>query len=186
MRGKCIKEHCPFRHDKDKLGIQSAASSATEDQEIERRYREELEALKEKNEALEKERQEREDDERRHKEELDALKKKNEEALEKERQEREEAERRHKEELEALNEKKDEALERERQEREEAERRHGEEMDALSHAKKCLICWEHDISMVVVPCGHLCFCEECCKQYQKDTCPVCRNPITNIIKTYQI
>lgn len=45
--------------------------------------------------------------------------------------------------------------------------------------KKCIICFENDVSYAFVPCGHLCLCEKC---NNLDTCPICRD----ISKTMKI
>ena len=41
----------------------------------------------------------------------------------------------------------------------------------------CVICLDDDAAeMVIIPCGHLSFCQECSKKIN-DTCPMCRGKI---------
>jgi len=44
----------------------------------------------------------------------------------------------------------------------------------------CIICQERPRVMVLVPCGHLEYCEECVNTI--DTCASCRSPIMHILK----
>lgn len=52
---------------------------------------------------------------------------------------------------------------------------------------KCKICFEKDIDVVILECGHFCICSGCSAGVveSKKGCPVCRNPITNIKKIYK-
>jgi hypothetical protein len=47
----------------------------------------------------------------------------------------------------------------------------------------CKICFERPIDMVILPCGHLVVCANCADTV-KDLCPLCRQPITSVVKTY--
>ena len=47
----------------------------------------------------------------------------------------------------------------------------------------CSICMHRPSVMVLVPCGHLCICQEC-SHYAQQRCPICRTATTNIVKTY--
>jgi hypothetical protein len=43
----------------------------------------------------------------------------------------------------------------------------------------CGICFVNPKCIVNVPCGHYFFCEDCSKNLQKDTCPICRCKISD-------
>jgi len=64
----------------------------------------------------------------------------------------------------------------------------------------CRICMENEIDTVMLECGHMFFCDECAKQLeplqnsenisldelsQKSLCPICRKPITRVVKIYR-
>ncbi|KPM06453.1 baculoviral IAP repeat-containing protein 3-like protein [Sarcoptes scabiei] len=46
----------------------------------------------------------------------------------------------------------------------------------------CSICYERQIQVVFIPCGHQLACLKCAMQI--DVCPVCRNRITSKLRTY--
>jgi hypothetical protein len=52
----------------------------------------------------------------------------------------------------------------------------------------CEICQENDKSRLCYPCGHFCLCDICSgrllKQNGEKLCPLCRDPVTEIIKVY--
>jgi hypothetical protein len=52
---------------------------------------------------------------------------------------------------------------------------------------ECIICYDAVINTVILPCGHLCICWECSNTLteKKSNCPLCRQPIDKIIKTYK-
>jgi len=49
---------------------------------------------------------------------------------------------------------------------------------------KCCLCLVGSASHVVVSCGHLCLCTGCHQSFKQSTCPMCRKPITDIIRVY--
>lgn len=53
-------------------------------------------------------------------------------------------------------------------------------------AMKCINCGKNDINGAFVPCGHMLYCEGCCKGMEKDSsCPLCRFPIQRyVLKFY--
>ena len=59
----------------------------------------------------------------------------------------------------------------------------------VAEDQECKICWEARATTAVVPCGHASFCFSCIDAYHKadasHVCPVCRGPITSIMKLYQ-
>jgi hypothetical protein len=48
----------------------------------------------------------------------------------------------------------------------------------------CVICQEKDKSVVLLPCRHLCLCDECSKHDQLKFCPLCRQPIAHTISVF--
>lgn len=53
----------------------------------------------------------------------------------------------------------------------------------ISEENICKVCFENQIDTVIVPCGHICICSKCSKDI--GTCPICRNLISQIIKTFK-
>ena len=49
----------------------------------------------------------------------------------------------------------------------------------------CRICFEDPICTAVVDCGHQVMCERCAFSLNLSECPICRVPITKIIKLYR-
>lgn len=47
----------------------------------------------------------------------------------------------------------------------------------------CSICMDRPSVMVLVPCGHLCVCQECCHHAQQ-RCPICRTTVAQMVRTY--
>ncbi len=47
----------------------------------------------------------------------------------------------------------------------------------------CSICMDRPSTMVLVPCGHLCICQEC-SHHAQQRCPICRTATTNMVRTY--
>ncbi len=45
----------------------------------------------------------------------------------------------------------------------------------------CCICFEPNPSMVILRCTHQCLCVNCCNQFVKKTCPVCRQQVTQTL-----
>lgn len=47
----------------------------------------------------------------------------------------------------------------------------------------CSICLQRSSDTVMVPCGHLCVCQQCSTHVQQ-TCPICRASVTQMVRTY--
>jgi len=47
----------------------------------------------------------------------------------------------------------------------------------------CIICMENPRNALILPCGHMFTCMECCGQLQKRNCPICRQQIQKVVKT---
>lgn len=41
---------------------------------------------------------------------------------------------------------------------------------------KCVVCLSNPKEIIVIPCGHVCLCEDCATKIN-DLCPVCRQSI---------
>lgn len=56
------------------------------------------------------------------------------------------------------------------------------------NSKMCVVCWDHAVSHVLIPCGHPCLCNFCANRQGlaklKSKCPVCRTKIRNVIRLY--
>jgi len=48
----------------------------------------------------------------------------------------------------------------------------------------CVVCIDRPKTIAAVPCGHLCFCEECLERYNKIICPLCRKDIDKFVKIF--
>lgn len=59
----------------------------------------------------------------------------------------------------------------------------GEEAIDENPEKECLICLTEDKDTLIMPCAHLCVCENCGKELvkAKHTCPICRGNISSLI-----
>lgn len=57
--------------------------------------------------------------------------------------------------------------------------------DKVFASEECCICLDGEPTMVIVPCGHLCFCSDCSKE-MNDKCPMCRGKIVSKIKKDQL
>jgi len=52
----------------------------------------------------------------------------------------------------------------------------------------CVLCLDNRADSAVVPCGHMCGCHECLlavKSSAKAECPMCRGPMSSIIRIYR-
>jgi hypothetical protein len=51
-------------------------------------------------------------------------------------------------------------------------------------AEECVICLSAPRNSVVIPCRHLCLCNECAEtlRYQSNKCPICRGPVRALLK----
>ena len=53
---------------------------------------------------------------------------------------------------------------------------------------ECAICLEKEPDSALIPCGHMCMCYECAVTVQKlrsSLCPICRQPILDILRIYR-
>jgi len=58
-----------------------------------------------------------------------------------------------------------------------------------SRSEECKICYEATVDCVLYVCGHMCLCYQCALQQWKGRgggiCPMCREPIQDVIKIYR-
>ena len=52
---------------------------------------------------------------------------------------------------------------------------------------ECVICYESEVDCVIYSCGHMCLCFQCAVHQwsQAGDCPICRQPISDVIRTYR-
>lgn len=55
---------------------------------------------------------------------------------------------------------------------------------------RCVICLDRQLTVVIIPCGHLCVCQQCSCHlshtlFNRQPCPVCRQLATQWLQTYQ-
>jgi len=48
----------------------------------------------------------------------------------------------------------------------------------------CVVCLSEPSTHAMVPCGHMCICEQCNSDSAHDQCPICRGLVENIIKIH--
>ncbi|XP_066138439.1 E3 ubiquitin-protein ligase RNFT1-like [Euwallacea fornicatus] len=58
--------------------------------------------------------------------------------------------------------------------------------ESLATDKDCVICQERVKCILLLPCKHVCLCEECSEKMKdyKDECPICRSYIMDAMKIY--
>ena len=58
-----------------------------------------------------------------------------------------------------------------------------EAIDDDNQEAECLICLTENKDTLIMPCAHLCVCENCGKELvkAKHTCPICRGNISSLI-----
>ena len=58
----------------------------------------------------------------------------------------------------------------------------------LDESNECKVCCEEAVNCVLYTCGHMCMCYSCAmavKEQKGGLCPICRQPIQDVIKTYR-
>merc|ERR1719419_1769650 len=53
--------------------------------------------------------------------------------------------------------------------------------------RECVLCFESGKNVMITPCNHVCFCEECAEEFKgyskdKQKCPMCSDPCEDFIK----
>jgi hypothetical protein len=59
-----------------------------------------------------------------------------------------------------------------------------QELEAQKEQRLCVICQERDKCVVLLPCRHMCMCEDCSSHQLLDHCPLCRRPIAHKISVF--
>ena len=52
-------------------------------------------------------------------------------------------------------------------------------------ADMCKICYQADINTCLVPCGHVVACLSCAERLGDEPCPICKQPVAFVQKTYR-
>jgi hypothetical protein len=55
---------------------------------------------------------------------------------------------------------------------------------AQSASRICAVCLVQDITHLLLPCGHACFCAQDARKFERGSCPICRKPVQGIKKLY--
>lgn len=63
------------------------------------------------------------------------------------------------------------------------ERRSKQRIETISDEQRCVVCVTNPKEVIVLPCGHVCLCEDCAIQI-KSACPVCRCDIKSKAAAY--
>lgn len=56
-------------------------------------------------------------------------------------------------------------------------------VNELRQKTKCKVCLDSELEVMFQPCNHLCCCRSCGFDERLKTCPVCRSPIENRVRT---
>lgn len=62
------------------------------------------------------------------------------------------------------------------------------ENDQVPESSQCAVCMDRPSDSAVVPCGHMCGCHVCLEQVRVSAlphCPICRGPVTAVIRIYR-
>ena len=57
-----------------------------------------------------------------------------------------------------------------------------EKLERMQEERTCKICMDAEVGVVFLPCGHFSCCADCAKGV--DSCPMCRSPIQEMVRTY--
>lgn len=63
------------------------------------------------------------------------------------------------------------------------ERRSKQRIETLTDDQRCVVCVTNPKEVIVLPCGHVCLCEDCAVQINS-VCPVCRTDIRTKAPAY--
>ena len=59
-----------------------------------------------------------------------------------------------------------------------------DQVDLQKEQRLCVICQEKEKSVVLLPCRHMCSCDNCSDGSKIQCCPLCRHPIAHKISVY--
>jgi len=59
-----------------------------------------------------------------------------------------------------------------------------EEQEGAENGRECVICMSEPRDTTLLPCRHMCMCNECAKvlRYQTNKCPICRSPVESLLQ----
>lgn len=80
-------------------------------------------------------------------------------------------------------EEKEERMFRESMDKSRKERRSKQRVETLTDEQRCVVCVNNPKEVIVLPCGHVCLCEDCAVEI-KSACPVCRGNIKSKAPAY--
>ena len=49
------------------------------------------------------------------------------------------------------------------------------------HELMCVACWENPRDTALLPCRHLCYCSGCANATEQSSCPICREPVEEVL-----
>ena len=55
--------------------------------------------------------------------------------------------------------------------------------DCIRDEELCKICMDHPVDCVMLECGHMCTCTRCGKQMAE--CPICRQYVVRVVRTFK-
>jgi len=60
------------------------------------------------------------------------------------------------------------------------------QMENEREDKLCVVCQDNEKCIMILPCRHLCICETCQEPLRqiRNTCPICRKGVKQMIKAY--
>eukprot|EP00741_Cyanophora_paradoxa_P009857 tig00001668_g9548.t1 len=60
----------------------------------------------------------------------------------------------------------------------------GDGGEAADSGRECVICMSEPRDTTLLPCRHMCMCNECAKvlRYQTNKCPICRSPVESLLQ----
>ncbi|KAL8179644.1 UNVERIFIED_CONTAM: hypothetical protein K2H54_070292, partial [Gekko kuhli] len=57
-----------------------------------------------------------------------------------------------------------------------------DQLRRLREERTCKVCMDKEVSIVLIPCGHLVVCAECAPNLRR--CPICRGTIRDTMRTF--
>jgi len=54
----------------------------------------------------------------------------------------------------------------------------------LPAGTECVVCLIRASSMVLLPCGHVCSCQNCAQLFVSQDCPLCRTTVAQVVRIY--
>lgn len=64
------------------------------------------------------------------------------------------------------------------------EAREADAVGSLSGTPQCVVCLTNAVEVLLLECGHLCLCTDCCEQITDNICPICRCRVVRQVAAY--